>query len=229
MKISGSNTLAAPVDQVWTAILDPAVLARTIPGCEWLTPIGDHQYAMRVLAGVAAIKGTYDGEVSLHDLEQPGSLTLRARGAGAPGTIDATVAVRLAPSAQGGTELTYDADAAVGGTIGGVGQRMLVGVTKKMATQFFTALDDDIAGVPGPAAAPAAGPPDATPVGALPAGALPPGTPAPVPGTRYPGRAASTGTSRPLEGATGFALGTLVGGALVALGVLLGSRLGRRH
>ena len=146
MKISGSNSLNAPVDQVWAAMLDPAVLARCIPGCETLTTTGPDQYAMRVTAGVAAIKGTYDGEVSLADKQEPNSLTMKARGAGAPGTIDATVAVRLAPSATGGTELTYDADAAVGGAVGGVGQRMLAGVTKKMAGQFFTALDRDIAG-----------------------------------------------------------------------------------
>jgi carbon monoxide dehydrogenase subunit G len=67
MKISGSNSLNAPVDQVWAAMLDPAVLARCIPGCETLTATGPDQYAMRVTAGVAAIKGTYDGEVALTD------------------------------------------------------------------------------------------------------------------------------------------------------------------
>ena len=147
MKISGSNTLVAPVDQVWAALLDPRVLARCIPGCESLTPTGPHSHIVRVTAGVAAIKGTYDGSVALVDLEEPHALTMKARGAGAPGTIEATVAVRLAPSADGGTELSYDADASVGGTIGGVGQRMLAGVTKKMAGQFFSALDADIAGV----------------------------------------------------------------------------------
>ena len=73
---------------------------------------------------------------------------MQASGAGAPGTIDADVKVQLAPSAAGGTDLSYDADASVGGAIGGVGQRMLAGVTKKMAGQFFTALDRDIAGLP---------------------------------------------------------------------------------
>ena len=153
MKISGTSTLEAPVDKVWEAILDPAVLARCIPGCEALRTLGEDRYAMSVTAGVAAIKGTYAGEVSLADMVAPHSLTMKASGAGAPGTIDADVKVRLVPSADGGTELTYDADASVGGAIGGVGQRMLAGVTKKMAGQFFTALDQDIAGVLLPAGA----------------------------------------------------------------------------
>ena len=143
MKISGGSTLDAPVEQVWEAIQDPAVLARCIPGCEALRTVGEDRYAMSVTAGVAAIKGTYAGEVSLHDKVAPNSLRLKATGAGAPGTIDATVMVHFAPSAGGGTDLTYDADASVGGAIGGVGQRMLAGVTKKMAGQFFTALDQD--------------------------------------------------------------------------------------
>lgn len=217
MKISGSSTLESPVDKVWEAIQDPAVLARCLPGCESLSVIGEDRYAMSVTAGVAAIKGTYAGEVSLFDKVAPNSLTMRASGAGAPGTIDADVKVQLVPSAAGGTDLSYDADASVGGAIGGVGQRMLAGVTKKMAGQFFTALDRDIAGLP-PLEAGLAG----AAVGAEGAAA--------ASGAVYPGRAA-TANAKPtlnLDNA-GFALGVLVGGLLALAGVALGARIGRRR
>jgi carbon monoxide dehydrogenase subunit G len=215
MKISGSSTLDAPVEKVWEAIQDPAVLARCIPGCESLTTLGEDRYAMSVTAGVAAIKGTYAGEVALSDKVTPSSLTMKASGAGAPGTIDADVKVRLAPSSGGGTELTYDADASVGGAIGGVGQRMLAGVTKKMAGQFFTALDRDIAGDRAAVAAPA-GTGAAAPVGVA-AGA-------PV----YAGRNATASANLGLDSGAGFALGVLVGGILALAGVALGARIGRR-
>jgi carbon monoxide dehydrogenase subunit G len=219
MKISGGSTLQAPVDKVWEAIQDPAVLARCIPGCEALRTLGADRYAMSVTAGVAAIKGTYAGEVSLHDKVAPSSLRPKATGAGAPGTIDATVMVRFAPSAAGGTELTYDADASVGGAIGGVGQRMLAGVTKKMAGQFFTALDQDIAGVLVPAGA-------TTALGAPVAGGAPTASE-----TVFPGRRATATANAPIsmDSATTFGAGALVGGFLVAIGVLIGSRLGRRR
>jgi uncharacterized protein len=221
MKISGTSTLEAPVDQVWAAILDPAVLARCIPGCETLSAVGEDRYAMSVNAGVAAIKGTYAGEVSLADKVAPHSLTMRASGSGAPGTIDADVKVRLAPSAGGGTELSYDADASVGGAIGGVGQRMLAGVTKKMAGQFFTALDRDIAGEPLPAGVEVAG------LDGAPAGARN-GT-ASVQGV-YAGRRATAdaNASLSLDSGAGFAAGVLVGGLLALAGVALGARVGRR-
>jgi uncharacterized protein len=217
MKISGSNSLDAPVDQVWEAILDPAVLARCLPGCHTLTTTGPDQYAMRVTAGVAAIRGTYDGEVAITDRREPGSLRMTATGTGAPGTIDAVVDVRLAPGDAGGTVLSYDADATVGGTIGGVGQRMLAGVTRKMAGEFFTALDTDIAtGGAVPVAPGAAEPGEAVQPAAAGEGAV------------YVGRAPAP-SGLDLGDAKGFVLGTLLGGALVAVGVLLGSRLGRRR
>jgi carbon monoxide dehydrogenase subunit G len=219
MKISGGSTLQAPVDKVWEAIQDPAVLARCIPGCEALRSLGEDRYAMSVTAGVAAIKGTYAGEVSLHDKVAPSSLRLKATGAGAPGTIDATVMVRFAPSAGGGTELSYDADASVGGAIGGVGQRMLAGVTKKTAGQFFTALDQDIAGVLVSAEA-------TTALGAPVAGGAPTASGAVFQGRRS---TANANASISMDSATTFGAGALVGGILVAIGVLIGSRLGRRR
>ncbi|MFL6166978.1 MAG: SRPBCC family protein [Ornithinibacter sp.] len=218
MKISGSSTLDAPVDKVWEAIQDPAVLARCLPGCESLAVIGEDRYAMSVTAGVAAIKGTYAGEVSLSDKVAPSSLTMRASGAGAPGTIDADVKVQLVPSAGGGTDLSYDADASVGGAIGGVGQRMLAGVTKKMAGQFFTALDRDIAGL----RAVGAGPDGAAVTAAAGAGG-------PASGAVFPGRAATANANATLnlDNGAGFAVGVLVGGLLALAGVALGARIGR--
>ena len=82
MKISGSNVVAQPVDKVWDAILDPRVLVATIPGCERLEETGDHQYAMTVTAGVAAIKGTYSGSCALSDLKERESLVMKLQGAG---------------------------------------------------------------------------------------------------------------------------------------------------
>ena len=132
MKISGADTLPFPVAEVWEAILDPRVLVATIPGCERLEATGEHCYAMTVTAGVAAIRGTYAGSCTLSDLAPHRSLVMRLQGAGAPGTVDATVDVHF-DEADGGTRVSYDADAVVGGMVGGVGQRMLTSVSHRMA------------------------------------------------------------------------------------------------
>src|SRR5919112_4257167 len=167
MRIAGENTLHAPVDRAWDALLDPAVLVATIPGCERLVAAGDNSYDMTVTAGVAAIKGTYAGTCVLSNLQEPSSLVMKLDGAGAPGTIGATVNVGFSDGGDGSTRVTWDADAVVGGMIGGVGQRMLTSVSKRMAGEFFGNVDKALGGTLS-AAPPAPG--DAVPTAAPTAG-----------------------------------------------------------
>jgi uncharacterized protein len=217
MKVAGEAVLNAPVDAVWEALLDPQVLVRTIPGCEVLEATGDNAYAMTVSAGVASIRGTYTGTCALSDLVPHESLVMRAQGAGAPGTVAADVAVRFSDRGDGTTGVSYAADAVVGGMIGGVGQRMLTAVSKRMAGEFFGAVDDAIAG--------AGAPPD----GLAETAAAPSGRTgeAPVPGQRFTTPARSTTRGR--AGSTDdFLRGVVVGGALVLAGVVAGGLFGRR-
>ncbi len=146
MRIAGNATLHAPVEAVYAALQDPAVLVRTIPGCERLEQVGEDAYQMTVTAGVASVRGTYAGDVRLTDQHAPHSFILRANGSGTPGTVSADVTVDLTPGDNGTTVLTYDADATVGGMIGGVGQRLLTTVAKRTATEFFTAVDQTLTG-----------------------------------------------------------------------------------
>jgi len=145
VKIAGTNTIPFPVGQVWDALLDPAVLVRTIPGCERLETAGEHAYEMTVTAGVAAIRGTYSGSCVMSDLQPHSSLVMRVQGAGAPGTVDATVNVSFVEG-DDGTEVAWDADAIVGGMVGGVGQRMLSSVARRMAGEMFDAVGRQMAG-----------------------------------------------------------------------------------
>ena len=84
---------------------------------------------------------------------------MKLQGAGAPGTVDATVDVRFAPADGGGTEIAYEADATVGGMVGGVGQRMLGSVSKRMAGEFFGNVGKSLIGERPAVAAAAAGAP----------------------------------------------------------------------
>jgi carbon monoxide dehydrogenase subunit G len=215
VKVNGNATLHAPRERVWAALNDPAVLVRTIPGCQQLEEVGPDSYRMTITAGVASIKGTYQGDVSLADHEEPGSFTLKASGAGAPGTVSADVKVTLAETSDGGgavTRLDYDADAIVGGMIGGVGQRVLSGVAKKTAGEFFAAVDDVLTGrapsVPAPREE-AAGP-----VAAVPAPGVFTAPPAPARGGL---------------GGDDFVRGAVFGAVVALAGVLVGGLVARRR
>lgn len=213
MRIAGEATLQAPLEAVWGALLDPAVLVRTIPGCERLETVGENSYSMTVTVGIAAIRGTYAGACTITDLQPHDSLKLKAEGAGAPGTIAADVDVRFSANDDGTTTLHYDADTVVGGMIGGVGQRMLSSVTRRLAVEFFTAIEQVLVGGPTEAAAAS---PSSSP--------SPAGEPAATPGVfTAPPKAASTSSQRD------FLTGVAVGAGLVAFGVVLGTVAGRRR
>jgi uncharacterized protein len=214
MKISGVAIVHGPADQVWAALNDPAVLVATIPGCERLEPTGPDSYRFTVTAGVASIQGTYTGDIALSQQHEPSSFVLTASGAGGPGTVSTSVQVRLTATADGHTELSYDADAVIGGMIAGVGQRMLSSVAKRMAGEFFTAVDDVVAGTGAPAAIlaeSAAG------------GAELVGAPSATGAFVAPARRAMPGA-----GGQGFARGVLVGAAIALAGVAVGGLIGRR-
>jgi uncharacterized protein len=214
MKVAGEAVLSAPVEHVWSALLDPSVLVRTIPGCERLETTGENTYDMTVNAGVAAIRGVYSGTCALSDLDPHGSLVLKAQGAGAPGTIAADVKVGFTDNGDGTTLLRYDADAIVGGMIGGVGQRMLTSVSKRMAGEFFGNVEQVLTGAAPEVAAPAA---PGAPTVEAPA--------APKPGEVF--TAPPRPTAAPAAG--DFLKGVLVGGGLVLAGVVAGALASRRR
>ncbi|HLR84252.1 MAG TPA: carbon monoxide dehydrogenase subunit G [Nocardioidaceae bacterium] len=214
MKVAGEAVLNAPVEKVWNALLDPQVLVRTIPGCERLEATGENAYAMTITAGVASIKGTYAGTCELRDLKPHDSLVLKAAGSGAPGTVSTDVAVGFADQGDGTTRITYDADAVVGGMVGGVGQRMLTSVSKRMAGEFFGSVDDVLTGAAPveEAGAPEAAQPEA------PAAATAPGQT-----FAAPARTPAAGTP------DDFVKGVVLGAGLVLAGVVVGGLFGRRR
>jgi hypothetical protein len=133
---------------------------------------------------------------------------MRLQGAGAPGTIDATVQVRFSEPAPGQTEIAYDADAVVGGMVGGVGQRMLSSVSKRMAGEFFANVGQAISQ-----------PPAVEPVGAVGA----------VGAAATPGVYTAPARAGGISSRDDFVKGIVVGAGLVVLGVVVGSIFGRRR
>jgi uncharacterized protein len=141
MKLEGSYDVKAPRQKVWDAFLDPETLRKAIPGCEKLELIGNDEYKATLKIGVAAVKGTFEGKVRLLDKKPPESYRLGAEGSGGPGFVRADTLITLT-DADGGTRVSYSADVQIGGLIAGVGQRMLGGVSKMMADQFFNRMSE---------------------------------------------------------------------------------------
>lgn len=140
MKIEGTHELHSSRERIYQALIDPVVLQRCIPGCERLEKTGDNSYSTTIRAGVGSIKGVFTGKVRLEDLQPPSHFRMTVDGKGQPGFLKGSGNLNF-DERDGATLVSYNGDVQVGGTIASVGQRMLQGAVKMMATQFFTAIE----------------------------------------------------------------------------------------
>ncbi|HEY3115981.1 MAG TPA: carbon monoxide dehydrogenase subunit G [Chloroflexota bacterium] len=144
MNFSGDVLLHAAPEAVWAALLDPSSLQHCLPGCQSLEPIGPDHYEATVTLGIAAVKGSYKGRVQITDKQEPTSYVLQVEGAGSSGTVKGTGSMVLTPSPDG-TSVHWSADAQIGGPIASVGQRLVGGVAKLIAGDFFKCMDRHLA------------------------------------------------------------------------------------
>jgi carbon monoxide dehydrogenase subunit G len=139
MNVEGTYRFPAPPERVWALLQDPAALAVAIPGCQKLESLGDGRYAATLQLGVAAFKGVYNGEVRVSDLVPPRSYDLHIEGSGRPGFVKGIGHITLTPEEPGGTLVSVDGDAQVGGLLSLAG-RLVDPTARLLLNQFFAAM-----------------------------------------------------------------------------------------
>ncbi len=143
MKIEGEYLFDVATEQVWEGLLDPAVLAATMPGCEKLELVGENQYEGMLNIKVGPVQGKFQGKIQLEDIRASEGYTIKVDGRGAPGFVKATATVEL--SSEGNlTRLQYNGDAQVGGRIASVGQRLLDSSAKAIIKQSLEGLNETL-------------------------------------------------------------------------------------
>ncbi len=144
MKLSGSQMIAADRMAVWNALNDPDILKRCISGCEEMSRTSPTQYDAVVKQKIGPVSATFKGEVQLSDVREGESLTLQGEGKGGVAGMAKGGAVVTLSDAEGGTLLSYDADASVAGKLAQLGSRLIDGVAQKMVNGFFTNFRDEV-------------------------------------------------------------------------------------
>ena len=137
MTMSGEVPLAASRERVWAMLNDPAVLKTCIPGCEQFDSNANNEFQAVATVKVGPVKARWKGKVRLSDLDPPNSYRISGEGeGGVAGFAKGGAKVSLADR-DGGTLLTYDVEAQIGGKLAQLGQRLINGAAKKTADDFF--------------------------------------------------------------------------------------------
>ncbi|MGE0332182.1 MAG: CoxG family protein [Ramlibacter sp.] len=146
MEMQGSRALAITQQQAWDALNNPEVLKTCIPGCDKVEPTGDNQYAVGVAVKIGPVSAKFNGKITLSDINPPNSYTITFDGqGGAAGFGKGNSQVTLSPPEEGqGCVLSYNVHASVGGKIAQMGQRLIDGVAKSMAEDFFKRFDEEM-------------------------------------------------------------------------------------
>lgn len=143
--IEGEERISAPLEKVWAALNDPAVLKESIPGCQSLEKKSDTDLAATVVLKIGPIKATFNGEVTLKNLKPPHSYTIQGEGKGGiAGFAKGGADVKLTADGPGTTILRYEAKADVGGKIAQLGSRLITSTSKKLAGEFFSTFNEKV-------------------------------------------------------------------------------------
>lgn len=145
MRIEGSHTLPATRPRVYQLLVDPAALAKTLPGCEKLEPTGPGTFQVKMKLGLAALSGSYQGTVKLSEQRPPERLRLTLSSRGPWGFADGDGTLTLEEKG-GETLVRYAGEVKVGGVVASVGQRLLDGAARLVIGQFFKNLEKEAVG-----------------------------------------------------------------------------------
>ncbi len=141
MEMTGEQLIPQSQDVTWQALNDTQVLKACIPGCESIEQSGDNEYQLVMIAKVGPVSAKFKGKMTLSDIVAPTSYRLAFEGqGGVAGFAKGEASVHLTPQ-DGGTKLAYAATAMIGGKLAQVGSRLIDGVAKKIAGEFFAAFN----------------------------------------------------------------------------------------
>ena len=146
LDIGGDEKFDVPIERLWAALNDPAVLTRCIPGCREMIPNGEDAYRVILDLKVASVGGSFAGAIALTEKVEPNSCRITISGSGTLGEGTGNAIFTLAPEGDGTTLMHYGGEGEVGGLVAGVGQRILKGVAKHLVKRFFNTLKADTGG-----------------------------------------------------------------------------------
>ena len=144
MKLSGSETFAASPATIWSILMDTDKLAGITPGLSRLERTGEDTYEAIADVKVGPVKGSFSGDMSITDKEEPKHFTLNILQKSKIGNVNAAVNIGLEPEGEGQTKLSFDGQAKMSGLLARTGGRVMTGVANSLTKQFFDNLSAEL-------------------------------------------------------------------------------------
>jgi len=150
MHFEGTQTITAPIEEVWQLLMDPQRMGPCMPGFQGVEVVDAQHFKAKVGVGIAAVKANFTMDVRMEDLDPPRRATARAHGVAPISAVDVSSTMALVESEAGTTHLQWAADVVVSGTLASLGARLMQSTAQKMTGQFFTCLSRKLEATPLP-------------------------------------------------------------------------------
>lgn len=144
MHLEGTHSLNASSQEIWNLLMDPDTLARITPAISRLEPLGDDKYKAVAEVKLGPVKGSFAGQMAVTDKKEPEHFTLLIEQKSRMGNANAEGRIVLKPTGENQTEVHFNGDAKLSGTLARMGQRVIGGVANSMVKQFFQNLESEL-------------------------------------------------------------------------------------
>jgi carbon monoxide dehydrogenase subunit G len=142
--MTGEQLVPLPQNETWQALNDTEILKQCMPGCETLERVSENKFQLTMTTRIGPVSARFKGVMTLEDVQEPTRYTMVFEGqGGVAGFAKGRANVALAPDGEG-TRLSYSVKATVGGKLAQLGARLIDGVARKLANDFFTCFNSKV-------------------------------------------------------------------------------------
>lgn len=154
MLIENEFTVATPVDDLWSYLLDVERIAPCMPGAELTETIDETNWKGKVNMKFGPVSLAFAGTVEMTERDDDARrAVLKAKGMEqkGKGAANATVTSWLEPAADDRTTVKMTADITLTGAAAQLSRGLLPEISKKLTTQFAECLEANLRGDQAPA------------------------------------------------------------------------------
>ncbi|HMP94369.1 MAG TPA: carbon monoxide dehydrogenase subunit G [Phnomibacter sp.] len=145
MQLTGNHRFEAAPSQIWPLLMDTDTLARIVPGMQKLEKVEEGSYKSTLGVKLGPVNAAFTGQLQMEEVKEQEGFTLKVQQNSKVGNASAAIGIQLTPTAEGGTEVSFDGDVKLSGMLASMGQRLIGSVASTLSKQFFSNMEKELA------------------------------------------------------------------------------------